>query len=93
MSPKSRATLLKLHRWVGLGVAALLLVQGTTGSLLVFRDEIDHAMHPELTLTAAGERRPVQELIDVVRASAPQATLQRIKVPENPDHAWMFFMR
>ena len=93
MSPSSRATLLKLHRWVGLGLAALLLVQGTTGSLLVFRDEIDHAMHPELTLTTAGERRPVQQLIDVVRAAAPEATLQRVKVPDDPAHAWTFFMR
>ena len=93
MSPNARATLLKLHRWVGLGLAALLLVQGTTGSLLVFRDEIDRAMYPELTLATAGERRPMQELIDVVRASAPAATLQRIEVPEDPAHAWMFFMR
>jgi uncharacterized iron-regulated membrane protein len=93
MSPNSRATLLKLHRWVGLSVAVLLLVQGTTGSMLVFRDEIDRAIHPALTLAAAGERRPVQELVDLVRASAPEATLQRVKVPEHPAHAWMFFMR
>jgi uncharacterized iron-regulated membrane protein len=93
ISASTRATLLKLHRWVGLTVAALLLVQGTTGSLLVFREEIDRALHPELTLRATGEHRPVQPLIDLVRASAPQALLQRIKLPEDPAQAWMFFMR
>jgi uncharacterized iron-regulated membrane protein len=93
MTPNARATLLKLHRWVGLSLAALLLVQGTTGSLLVFREEIDRAIHPELALTGAGERRPVQELVDRVSRSAPDATLQRVKVPEDRSHAWIFFMR
>jgi uncharacterized iron-regulated membrane protein len=93
MSPNARATLLKLHRWVGLTLAALLLVQGTTGSLLVFRDEIDRAIHAELTLAGAVEHRPVQELVDKVRQSAPNATLQRVKAAENPNHAWIFFMR
>jgi uncharacterized iron-regulated membrane protein len=93
ISAGTRATLLKLHRWVGLALAALLLVQGTTGSLLVFREEIDRALYPELTLPAQGERRPVQQLVDLVRESAPRATLQRIKLPEDPAHAWIFFMR
>jgi uncharacterized iron-regulated membrane protein len=93
ISASTRATLLKLHRWVGLTVAALLLVQGTTGSSLVFREEIDRALYPELTLRATGEHRPVQQLIDLVRESAPQATLQRIKLPEDPAQAWIFFMR
>ena len=51
ISASTRATLLKLHRWVGLTVAALLLVQGTTGSLLL--DSFSSSI-------AEGRRRAIQ---------------------------------
>jgi uncharacterized iron-regulated membrane protein len=93
VTANARATLLKVHRWVGLAFAVLLLVQGSTGSLLVFREEIEHLIHPALAVTPADERVPVQHLIDRVRLAAPQAALQRIKVPEDARHAWLFYMR
>lgn len=92
MKPSTRTALLKLHRWVGLAFAALLLVQGLTGTLLVFRDEIESLIHPALAVTP-GETMPVQTLVDTVREGAPQATLQRIKFAENPARAAMFVMR
>lgn len=93
MSASTRATLLKLHRWVGLAFAVLLFVQGTTGSLLVFREEIDLSIHPALSVARGSTRAPVQDLIDQVRAAAPHASLQRIKVPEDAGRAWIFYMR
>ncbi|HET9953676.1 MAG TPA: PepSY-associated TM helix domain-containing protein [Polyangiaceae bacterium] len=36
------------HRYVGLGLAALLVVVGLTGSLLAFQHELDVALNPEL---------------------------------------------
>lgn len=88
----NRATLLKLHRWVGLAVALLLLVQGLTGTLLVFREEIDGLIHPELALAPAPSRVPMQQLVDTVRAAAPQATLERVRFDAG-DGAAVFVMR
>lgn len=92
MTPGTRTTLLKLHRWVGLAFAALLLVQGLTGTLLVFRAEIDGIIHPALVVTP-GEALPVQTLVDTVREASPQATLQRIRFSEDPTRAAIFVMR
>ncbi|MBL8646919.1 MAG: PepSY domain-containing protein [Sphingosinicella sp.] len=92
MTPGTRTTLLKLHRWVGLAFAALLLVQGLTGTLLVFRAEIEGIIHPALVVTP-GEALPVQTLVDTVREASPQATLQRIRFSEDATRAAIFVMR
>lgn len=92
MTPGTRTTLLKLHRWVGLAFAALLLVQGLTGTLLVFRAEIEGIIHSALVVTP-GEALPVQTLVDTVREASPQATLQRIRFSEDPTRAAIFVMR
>ena len=36
----ARRTVLWLHRWVGLAMAIILLVEGVTGSLLAFRADL-----------------------------------------------------
>jgi uncharacterized iron-regulated membrane protein len=92
MTPGTRTMLLKLHRWVGLAFAALLLVQGLTGTLLVFRAEIDGIIHPALVVTP-GEALPVQTLVDTVREASPEAMLQRIRFSEDPTRAAIFVMR
>lgn len=73
----TRKTLLSLHRWVGLALAALLLLQALTGVALVFRDEIETIVHPELDIAVAEVRLPLQQLVDTARAARPQAVLQR----------------
>jgi uncharacterized iron-regulated membrane protein len=40
----TRKTLVKLHRWLGLGAAAIWLVQALTGTLLTFHFEAEDAM-------------------------------------------------
>ena len=75
----TRKTLLSLHRWIGLALSALLLVQALSGTAMVFRDEIEPVLHPELNVPAEGDRAPLQKLIDTVRAAAPDATLQRFE--------------
>lgn len=72
-----RKTLLRLHRWVGLAFGALLLVQALTGVALVFRDELEAIVHPELNISIGGEQLPLQQLVDEARAARPQAVLQR----------------
>lgn len=73
----TRKTLLRLHRWVGLALGALLLVQGLTGVMLVFRDELEALTHPELSVASAGEELPLQQLVETAREARPDAVLQR----------------
>lgn len=87
-----RAALLNLHRWVGLAVAMLLSVQGLTGTLLVFREEIEHLLHPELVVAPAAVAVPVQQLVDTVRKITPETTLQRIRFAQGAAAA-IFVMR
>lgn len=61
-----RGRLLILHRWLGIGLAAFVVLAGLTGSLLAFHHEIDAFVVPELhrvapqgsraSLDAAAER-------------------------------------
>ena len=43
-----RGRLLILHRWLGIGLAAFVVLAGLTGSLLAFHHEIDAFLVPEL---------------------------------------------
>jgi vanillate O-demethylase ferredoxin subunit len=82
-----------LHRWIGLGVGALLLVQGLTGAAMVFRDELNHTVHHSaLTVVPAGPTVRVQKLLDDVRALHPTLNVLRIEYPKRADEAFWFRM-
>lgn len=82
--------LLKLHRWVGLTLAVLLTLQGLTGALLVFRDEIERAIHPELVVEPIATRAPVQALMDAVEARHPGVPVSRAEFSAWDDGAVLF---
>ena len=52
-----RHNLLRLHRWLGIVLAAFLVVAGATGSFLAFHHEIDAALAPELHAVVPGPTR------------------------------------
>lgn len=82
--------LLKLHRWVGLTLALLLTIQGLSGMSLVFRDEIDRAIHPALVVEPAAARVPVQALMDAVEARHPGVPVSRAEFSAWEDGAVLF---
>lgn len=82
--------LLKLHRWVGLTLALLLTIQGLSGMSLVFRDEIDRAIHPALVVEPAAARVPVQALMDAVEARHPGVAVSRAEFSAWEDGAVLF---
>jgi uncharacterized iron-regulated membrane protein len=89
-----RAKLLKPHRWLGLAFAALLFVQGCTGVVVAFRDELNHALHSEaLTVAPRTATRTIQDMAEEVRALHPQLGIERIEYPQQDDEALIFRMQ
>jgi uncharacterized iron-regulated membrane protein len=40
-----RVWLYKVHRWTGLSIGLLLFLQGCTGAMIAFRNELNRALH------------------------------------------------
>ena len=63
----------RLHRWLGLGLGAVFVLLGLTGSFLVFYTEIDAAIEPALALRGP---EPVvtswQAVLDTLQRTHPQ---------------------
>ncbi len=73
----------------GLALFVLLLVQGLSGAILVFRDPLGTALHPVLTPGALRLAAPVQVIVDSARSAYPEHRLRRIDFPAAPGQAAM----
>lgn len=77
-----RAALVRLHRWLGLALAAFLLVAGLTGSVIAFQRELDAALNPQLfTRVAGGPALGFDALARRVEAQLPGARVGAIQPP------------
>ncbi len=80
----------KLHRYVGLSLAAFLIVVGLTGSALVFQHELDAWLNPSLFKSESfAEPLAVQELITRVESSDPRSYATYVAFPETPGDSAM----
>ncbi|HEU4628129.1 MAG TPA: PepSY-associated TM helix domain-containing protein [Gemmatimonadaceae bacterium] len=91
--PSVRRVSVLLHRWVGLVLGLLLAVLGLSGSALVFRQEIDRALDPELQRVEVREtRQPLAAVVAAARAAHPEGTPWRVRMPrraDGPVEVWM----
>ncbi|WP_122048882.1 PepSY domain-containing protein [Asaia bogorensis] len=72
----TRATLLVLHRYLGLALAPLLVVLGLTGSVSVFRVELDGLLNPDLFTTRHLDNHlPPSSLIKAIETRHPGQSL------------------
>lgn len=79
---------LKAHRWVGLAIAAPLVLVALSGSLLVFEDSIDRALNPQTSfVTPGGQALPLDEIVHRVKRAYPDIQLGSFTFPERPDIA------
>lgn len=86
-----RRTLVSWHRWLGLAFAVLLFSQGLTGAAIVFRDELNVAIHRDaLRVVPTPAPRSLQSLSDMVRSAYPQLQIERIQYPKHDDEAFLF---
>jgi uncharacterized iron-regulated membrane protein len=87
-----RTLLLKLHLWVGLAIALPLIVVGVTGALLVWGEEIDQAMDPQLFFVTPGpERLSAQALYEKIQAAHPGERLVGCTPPARPEMSFMCY--
>ena len=90
---KTRRVIFNLHLYLGLAAGLFLIVSGLTGSMVVFRDEIEALTHPELMETAVGEERvPVRAVLDAVRRAYPEDKLLYLRMPRTPQQTYLFKM-
>jgi uncharacterized iron-regulated membrane protein len=76
------------HRWAAFVGAVFFIVLGLTGSVLVFRGELEDALHPERRLASApAEGLRFQRVLDAARARVPDAVAWRINPPADPSKA------
>jgi uncharacterized iron-regulated membrane protein len=74
MKSSTTRLLLAIHRWCGVIVSANLLVLAVTGVILIFHDEIDHALGSAVPTAAAGENRTsLAQAVELARAATPGA--------------------
>ncbi|AYA36705.1 PepSY domain-containing protein [Hymenobacter oligotrophus] len=81
--------LFTLHSWLGLVCGAFILVFFCTGSLMVFREELNQQLHPELFRVAVGERRlGYDELYRRAKAAEPAAQFYSFRyIPQAPNES------
>jgi uncharacterized iron-regulated membrane protein len=87
-----RPVLVLWHRWFGLIAAVWLLLLALTGSFIVFMDEADRALNPDLRrVEATGEPLPVQALVDAVATARPGTFVDYLLMPTNPTDSVLVF--
>jgi uncharacterized iron-regulated membrane protein len=82
----------RIHGWVGLATALLLLNVGLTGAVLVFAGEINQVLWRDLLFVEPrGRRQPLAALYERVRLEHPEADRIGIaRLPGAPDRAVVF---
>jgi uncharacterized iron-regulated membrane protein len=86
---KLRKLVLNVHLVAGLTVGLLLVSAGLTGSLLVFRAEIDTLLAPHLLrVEPAGERVAVERVLGSVRAAFPGEAPLRVQMPREAEETF-----
>ncbi|MBX3747154.1 MAG: PepSY domain-containing protein [Verrucomicrobiae bacterium] len=80
-----RRVIFQVHLWSGLLLGLYFLVIGLTGSLIVFRGEIEDALRPQLTrVSPGGALGAVQPMLDEAAVAFPGARFHTVNLPTQP---------
>jgi len=93
-SIRPRQFFVKIHRWVGLAIAAPLVIVALTGSLLAFNDELEAIINPQLFLIEppASDAKQLDPLVlrDIVSKRYPTEEFNAIWLTAKPGHSVAF---
>ena len=86
-----RRLLFQVHLWIGLAIGLVVSIVGLTGSILVFKPELEAALIPSLTRVTPGPQRvPIDQLVAVLKRDRPAYRITNLYVYGQPDLAWNF---
>ncbi|MBF2065431.1 MAG: PepSY domain-containing protein [Calothrix sp. C42_A2020_038] len=78
-----------LHKAIGIVVAALMIIIGATGSILVFDKEVNPALHLQINkVIPVGERISISQVTEIINKQYPEDKIQRIILPMNANHPY-----
>lgn len=86
LAVRLRRLWLDVHLWIGAGLLVLLVPLSVSGSVLVWHDPLDRALHAERYAVSGQEvRLPVQAYARAAQgAFQGQATITQLRLPERP---------
>lgn len=88
-----RRAFVRLHRWVGLGLGAWLVLLGLTGGVMVWHDELDAWLNPQWfrAQPSCGQSpdRSVARTLAIFSAAVPQARATMVSAPRAPQAAYV----
>ena len=62
----------KWHLYLGIIAGAIVAFVGVTGSILVFQDEIDRALNPNLfEVIAQKQKMPIEDIVPLIKKNYP----------------------
>ena len=81
---------------MGLAAGLFLVLSGLTGSMIVFREEIETLIHPEwMRADVASNNSNVvslQTVLDTVKRAYPQDKLLSVRMPRGPQQTYLLKM-
>src|SRR6186713_2232285 len=88
-----RRVFVLLHRYVGLALAAFLVVTGITGAIISWDHELDEWLNPHLFESKAqGEFKPALELVRIVEAADPRVQVSFFPIQQEQGHNASLFV-
>jgi uncharacterized iron-regulated membrane protein len=89
-----RKALFQVHLWLGVGLGLYFMLVCVTGSVIVYKKEMERMMIPQLVkVEPLASRVSFQGMVDSVRAAYPKATLQNVYLYWGAGDSWSFRMQ
>jgi uncharacterized iron-regulated membrane protein len=94
LSTPRRRPWLSVHRWLGLVLGAWFALVGLTGSILVFEDQVDAFLNPELLRDAQpGAWLPPDKILALAETEFPLSHVDAIRLPVAPGAVYRVVVR
>jgi uncharacterized iron-regulated membrane protein len=88
-----RQWILMIHRYLGILAGIILIIISLTGSFLVFHEELDQTLNPQLLqVIPQGEIISPQRATEIARTAFPLLQVHRITVPRRSNQVYAVLM-
>ncbi|MEI4832257.1 PepSY-associated TM helix domain-containing protein [Bacillus sp. FJAT-53711] len=81
---KIRSMVRKVHLYLSMIAGIFIVLIGLTGSLLVFDNELNRMIYPDLYKITEGQPITYQKALQTVASAYPKGEIQRVYTPDDP---------